>query len=474
MKRIISLILVLVLASTANGVQYLTVDGEDVNSITLEVGQSCIIAVESNDYSEYLEYVGFDDCNSLGNFYYVEAKPAAGGCAEVSEVNQLDFCGYEVIADCWAYPGVHFVFVYVAQEVGQTNLELYDLPLESRIEIDSLHITVLPANAGTAFTYQGRLIDGERPANGAYDFEFKLYDAPRASNQKGKTVNIDDNDVENGIFTVELDFAEGDPNVFNGDARWLEIAVRPGDSNDPNDFATLSPRQEITPTPYAICAQGAKFALTAKFSFTAALAGFAGNSDNSDKVDNYHAGNSAEQVAVSNGILCTSLNADKLDGYDSSAFAPASILPSGVIVMWSGSIGSIPSGWALCNGSNGTPNLRDRFIVGAGSSYGVGSTGGEATHTLSTAEMPAHTHSAGSLVANSAGAHTHSYTKPSPTEQFEDWEKGNEATRYGVGANTGSSGAHTHTISGVSGSAGSGGAHENRPPYYALAYIMKL
>jgi hypothetical protein len=57
-------------------------------------------------------------------------------------------------------------------------------------------------------------------------------------------------------------------------------------------------------------------------------------------------------------------------------------VPSGVITMWSGSIATIPSGWALCDGSNSTPNLKDRFIVGAGSSYQVGVKGGEATHIL--------------------------------------------------------------------------------------------
>jgi hypothetical protein len=104
---------------------------------------------------------------------------------------------------------------------------------------------------GTAFTYQGRLSDANIPAEGFYDFEFELYDQDAGGNQFGNTVTKDEVEVINGYFTVPLDFVT-DANVFNGDLRWLAIAVRPGASIDPCDFATLSPRQELTSTPYAI------------------------------------------------------------------------------------------------------------------------------------------------------------------------------------------------------------------------------
>ena len=66
--------------------------------------------------------------------------------------------------------------------------------------------------------------------------------------------------------------------------------------------------------------------------------------------------------------------------------------PAGAIVAWSGSVDAIPVGWALCNGENGTPDLRDKFILGAGGSYSVGAAGGEAAHTLTTLEIPDHNH----------------------------------------------------------------------------------
>lgn len=160
-------------------------------------------------------------------------------------------------------------------------------------------------------------------------------------------------------------------------------------------------------------------------------------------------------------------------------------VPSGFIGMWSGSIGSIPSGWYLCNGSNGTPDLRDRFIVGAGSTYAVGATGGAASVTLTEAQLPAHTHAITATTA-SAGDHTHavydpghahSYTSPGGT--------GTIAGGFGIsaigavtgaattGISLGTAGAHTHVITATAATTGSGASIENRPPYYALAYIMK-
>jgi len=106
---------------------------------------------------------------------------------------------------------------------------------------------VSQASLGTAFTYQGRLADGGSPANGSYDFRFILYDDAVGGSQVGGIVTVDDHTVTEGLFTVLLDFGSS---AFTGDARYLEVAVRPGAST--GDYSTLSPRQALTPAPYAL------------------------------------------------------------------------------------------------------------------------------------------------------------------------------------------------------------------------------
>jgi len=102
------------------------------------------------------------------------------------------------------------------------------------------------AATGTAFTYQGRLTDGGAPANGTYDFRFILYDAAVGGAQVGPIVSKDDVPVASGLFTATLDFGS----VFNSTAYFLDIAVRPGASS--GLYTTLSPRQPLTPAPYAL------------------------------------------------------------------------------------------------------------------------------------------------------------------------------------------------------------------------------
>lgn len=146
-------------------------------------------------------------------------------------------------------------------------------------------------------------------------------------------------------------------------------------------------------------------------------------------------------------------------------------LPSGMVTMWAGLVANIPVGWALCNGTNGTPNLTDRFIMGAITDATINKTGGENEVTLTTAQMPSHNHTGSAL---SAGTHTHSYVagtgSSGNTDAIEDrYAYPPNGTRTG---NILSAGAHSHTLS--INNTGSGEAHENRPAYYTLAYIMKL
>lgn len=120
-------------------------------------------------------------------------------------------------------------------------------------------------------------------------------------------------------------------------------------------------------------------------------------------------------------------------------------MPSGSIILWSGSIASIPSGWVLCNGANGTPDLRNMFVVGAGSTYSVADTGGATTHTHTVSVSNAST--GASISTNGANVNADS-TPP-----------------FCLTSATLNDPTHTHTASTGSGS--------NLPPYYALAYIMK-
>ena len=112
---------------------------------------------------------------------------------------------------------------------------------------------------GTAFTYQGHLYDANHVANGLYDFQFKLYDANIGAGKVGNDVNVPNVDVIDGYFTVELDFGAG---VFNGEERWLEIGVRPGDSA--GSFTALSPRQKLTHTPFSHYARYSYYAQSAR------------------------------------------------------------------------------------------------------------------------------------------------------------------------------------------------------------------
>jgi len=100
---------------------------------------------------------------------------------------------------------------------------------------------------GTAFTYQGRLVDGTLPASATYDFEFYLFDALSGPSQVGGPISINDLVLSDGYFVVSLDFGES---AFNGLARFLEVRVRLGSST--GAFTTLTPRQELTASPYAI------------------------------------------------------------------------------------------------------------------------------------------------------------------------------------------------------------------------------
>lgn len=148
-------------------------------------------------------------------------------------------------------------------------------------------------------------------------------------------------------------------------------------------------------------------------------------------------------------------------------------VPIGGIILWSGSIASIPSGWALCDGSNGTPDLRNRFVVGAGSTYSPGNTGGRDKVTLSLAEMPSHFHQIGVMVAK-WGDNANKRSFPDFNSiSYPDGDYGGDITRWRTRYQGGSTN-YTSASPSNGRTQGTTTAHENRPPYYALAYIMRI
>lgn len=201
-----------------------------------------------------------------------------------------------------------------------------------------------------------------------------------------------------------------------------------------------------------------------------------------------------------------------------TSFVADNGVPSRAILMWSGSVSDIPSGWTLCDGTGGTPNLQDRFILGAGSTYNVGATGGSKdavlvshnhggatgtqshnhTHTGTTnANNRGHTHTG---TTNAAGNHTHSYELSQAFDEGRDpgnyigWGQnrhlrtrsgkinsaGNHSHSFGTNSESqnhshtfttgNNSQNHTHTVN----AQGESGTNKNMPPYYALCFIMKL
>ena len=146
-----------------------------------------------------------------------------------------------------------------------------------------------------------------------------------------------------------------------------------------------------------------------------------------------------------------------------SAESPsAGIIPRRGIIMWSGAIADIPLGWYLCNGSNGTPDLRDRFVIGAGTSYAVAATGGSKD-----AIVVAHTHT-----GTTAGGGTHAHTLSGDYIKNQGGGTGlSSGSGLQTGSNTDIAGFHDHSF--TTNSTGSSGTNANLPPYYALAFIMR-
>lgn len=278
-------------------------------------------------------------------------------------------------------------------------------------------VSVLQAKVPPVINYQGRLLEKSIPVNGNRLVLFRMYDSLTA----GTLVWSGDAQIvhlTNGLFQAYIGeiTSISSPSPFsninwgNGD-RYLEIQV---------GADVLQPRERLT----SVC-----------YSFLSRVA---------ERVD-----------------------------WANIANKPDSFIPSGAILMWSGTTSTIPSGWALCDGTHGTPDLRGRFIVcydpsdtdydnpGNYSTGGTtaGKTGGEKTHTLTTAEMPSHSHPAFDP------GHAHTYLKAGA---------GSIELGSGNDDNAGYVNTGLQFTGIIINSTGGGQPHENRPPFYTLAFIMKL
>ena len=325
--------------------------------------------------------------------------------------------------------------------------------------------------APAVINYQGRLYDPSLggtggPMTGTQQVQFRIWDSLTGGTLIwGRQFPV--SCTTEGVFNVLLNdggtWLAGATNqlpaAFLGKDRFLELTVV-------GHGAAISPRQQLVSAPFAMQSAYAVDASSATRGFTVAgglvVSGGA-------TVNGSAALNNDVEVKGNATLRGTAQVAGNLTVNSPSAFAGYGTIPIGGIILWSGASAEIPDGWTLCDGStvNGhpTPNLRDRFVVGAGGAYAVGATGGSNQVTLSTGQMPVHGHPYKDAYYIEAYGPDHS---PS----------GGGSTAVGSKI-TGSDGTdndnqYFYWRAMTTDNAGNGESHENRPPYYALCYIMRV
>ncbi len=169
-----------------------------------------------------------------------------------------------------------------------------------------------------------------------------------------------------------------------------------------------------------------------------------------------------------------------------TAFVAQNAILRGMIVMWSGAVDTIPAGYALCDGDNDTPDLRNRFVVGAGSTYNPDNTGGSAdainvTHKHGGSVSVATKSLSGTIKTRNGGGGRYADSVPVSTTGVFTWKNLSGGVGNGWQGEGGGNSAtitmnanHNHSATLSISNAGSSGTNKNLPPYYALAYIMKL
>jgi len=295
--------------------------------------------------------------------------------------------------------------------------------------------TYLFADVPNEITYNGRLREYGQPITATRTMNFKIYDDASAGASPWGSGNVTVA-VSSGVFSYILSPQNVD---WKKKDYWLETTV---------EGKVLSPREKLTSHIYALHAQEAE-------------------NINSDSKVSFSINNTEYMSIETNGEAKNITNGTTYY-----------MVPRGAIIMWSGI--SIPTGWAICDGSNGTPDLRDRFIMGtsAVNNTDVNQTGGANSYTLSVTQLPIHTHS---FITQSSGSHTHDiYGGPNGYPIVNAGSPGNTATGNNPGLSgdsqpkwqATSAGAHTH--SGTTDSIGNGNPITIIPKFYKLAFIMKI
>jgi microcystin-dependent protein len=288
------------------------------------------------------------------------------------------------------------------------------------------------AQVPTAVNFEAVVSDttGE-PVTGATPIEVELFDAATGGTSLGlafgATLELDGD----GYFVVPLSFAGVD---ISGGQLFLELVV---------GGEAIVPRFEVGSVPYALA--------------TGPLA------DGSVRSSQIAAG-AVGSSEIATGAVDTS--------HIASGFG---LVPAGTIVMWSGTLASIPVGWGLCDGSQGTPDLRDRFVLSVDTGEDPGATGGAHDLALEANNLPSHDHT---LTTDSGGSHSHAINPvirgmDNTVPQTNDFQLSSPGNGH-LGDVSGTQPAGSHAHSGTTDAAGGGQAFDNRPAFYELAFIMKL
>lgn len=303
--------------------------------------------------------------------------------------------------------------------------------------------------AQAEFSYQGVLKDLNNAAmTGTKTVELRLYNQATGGTAlwgRKFSVLLD----SNGLFNIEVSDSVG--SQISGISSVLANVLAANESlyiglTIQGTSGEIVPRQKLLPVPFAAVASNVSRAsgdFTVSGKLTAKSAAFSGEISAST----LNVSESATVGALTTGVA--TVTGDLTVGGTISGFGTA---PIGGIIMWSGAQADIPTGWQLCDGSNGTPDLRGRFVLGAGGKYAVDATGGEEEVTLKLENIPPHTHMYKYGGAGIAGAPT------------------SDNTFYKVKA-SGSNQAYTEYTGGRNGTTV---PHENRPPFWALCFIMRM